>query len=592
MCGIAGEIRFDGGLADRALVTRMTDSMESRGPDGSGIYAQGPVALGHRRLGIIDLSQAAQQPMVDPELGLAIVFNGCIYNYPELRRELQEMGYRFFSRGDTEVMVKAYHAWGPDFVQRLHGMFAFCIVERDSGRAVLGRDRLGIKPLYLAPGDKCLRFASTLPALLEIPDLDRSIDRKALHNYLSFHAVVPAPRTILEGVRKLPPATLLTLHPDGSREERRYWTLPFGPREDERGLPAAEWQERVLSALRRAVHRRMVADVPVGVLLSGGLDSSLVVGLLAEAGQQDLKTFSIGFETVGNESGDEFVYSDLIADRFGTDHSRIFIDSERTLDELAPAIHAMSEPMVSHDAIGFYLLSEEVSRHVKVVQSGQGADEIFGGYHWYPPLLDAEGDGVSDYAGVFIDRDHEEMAELLTPAFFNGNASMDLIRSHFAKPGAERVIDKALRMDTEIMLVDDPVKRVDNMTMAWSLEARVPFLDHELVELAARIPAELKVRDGGKWILKEAARAVIPDAVIDRPKGYFPVPALKYLRGPYLELVRDALMNDTARRRGLFRQDYLDRLFADPAEEMTPLGGSKLWQVAVLEMWLQTHGIS
>src|SRR5690606_31782839 len=156
-------------------------------------------------------------------------------------------------------MVKAYHAWGPDFVQRLHGMFAFCIVERDSGRAVLGRDRLGIKPLYLAPGDKCLRFASTLPALLEIPDLDRSIDRKALHNYLSFHAVVPAPRTILEGVRKLPPATLLTFHPDGSREERRYWTLPFGPREDERGLPAAEWQERVLSALRRAVHRRMVA---------------------------------------------------------------------------------------------------------------------------------------------------------------------------------------------------------------------------------------------------------------------------------------------------------------------------------------------
>src|SRR5690606_7117891 len=196
-------------------------------------------------------------------------------------------------------------------------------------------------------------------------------------NYLSFHAVVPAPRTILEGVRKLPPATLLTLHPDGSREERRYWTLPFGPREDERGLPAAEWQERVLSALRRAVHRRMVADVSVGVLLSGGHDSSLVVGLLAEAGQQNLKTFSIGFETEGNESGVEFVYSDLIADRFGTDHSRIFIDSKRTLDELAPAIHAMSEPMVSHDAIGFYLLSEEVSRHVKVVQSGQGADEIF-----------------------------------------------------------------------------------------------------------------------------------------------------------------------------------------------------------------------
>lgn len=592
MCGIAGEIRFDGGLADRALVTRMTEKMQPRGPDGSGLYAQGPVAMGHRRLGIIDLSNAAQQPMVDPELGLSIVFNGCIYNYPELRQELEGLGYRFFSHGDTEVMLKAYHAWGPDFVHRLYGMFAFCIVERDSGTAVLGRDRLGIKPLYLAWGNDRLRFASALPSLLEIPDLDRSIDRAALHHYLTFHAVVPPPRTILNGVRKLPPATLLTIQRDGSREEKRYWTLPFGPREEERGLPVEQWRERVLSTLRRAVHRRMVADVPVGVLLSGGLDSSLVVGLLAEAGQRGLKTFSIGFETVGNECGDEFQYSDLIADRFGTDHQRIFIDSDRTLQELAPAIRAMSEPMVSHDAIGFYLLAEEVSKHVKVVQSGQGADEIFAGYHWYPPLLNANGDGVDDYARTFADRDHAEMASLLTPDYLNGDFSRDFIREHFAKPGAERVIDRALRMDIEIMLVDDPVKRVDNMTMAWSLEARVPFLDHELVELAARVPPELKVQDGGKWILKEAARSVIPEAVIDRPKGYFPVPALKYLQGPYLDLVRDALSSSAARQRGLFRQDYLSRLFDDPAGQLTPLGGSKLWQVAVLELWLQGHGIS
>jgi len=245
---------------------------------------------------------------------------------------------------------------------------------------------------------------------------------------------------------------------------------------------------------------------------------------------------------------------------------------------------------VSHDAIGFYLLSEEVSKHVKVVQSGQGADEIFGGYHWYPPMMQSN-DAVSDYARVFFDRDHDEMGEALAPRFMNGDYSRDFVERHFGRPGAERPIDKTLRIDTEIMLVDDPVKRVDNMTMAWGLEARVPFLDHDLVELAGRVPAELKIRDGGKYILKEAGRLVVPAEVIDRPKGYFPVPALKYLRGPFLDFVRDVLNQPAARERGLFRRDYVDRLLAEPEAHMTPLRGSKLWQVALLEYWLQTHRV-
>jgi len=334
----------------------------------------------------------------------------------------------------------------------------------------------------------------------------------------------------------------------------------------------------------------LVADVPVGVLLSGGLDSSLVVGLLAEAGQTGLATFSIGFETVGNERGDEFDYSDVVADRFGTSHHKIFIESDRALPALEKCVQAMAEPMVSHDAIGFYLLSQEVAKQVKVVQSGQGADEIFGGYHWYPPMMDST-DPLRDYSRVFFDRDHTEMQRVLAPAYLDGDHARAFVEEHFARPGAERPVDKALRIDTEVMLVDDPVKRVDNMTMAWGLEARVPFLDHEVVELAARVPAEYKVKDGGKYVLKEAARRVIPNEVIDRPKGYFPVPALKYIQGPYLDLVRDVVNAPAARERGLFQRAYVDTLLASPEEHITPLRGSKLWQIALLEYWLQQHGI-
>ncbi len=595
MCGIAGEITFDGRPADSARVARMTEVLAPRGPDGSGLFSQGRIALGHRRLKIIDLSEAAQQPMVDPELGLAIAFNGCIYNYPELRAELEGKGYRFFSHGDTEVILKAYHAWGEACVERFVGMFAFCLWERESGKVVLARDRLGIKPLYWSRDGAALRFASTLPALIRAGDVDCAIDPVALHHYMTFHAVVPPPRTILKGVRKLAPATVMTIEPDGQTRERRYWEACFDAAEGDAGLSYEDWETMVLDSLRRSVERRLVADVPVGVLLSGGVDSSLVVGLLAESGQTGLQTFSIGFESVGGERGDEFQYSDIIAQRFGTDHHRIFIDSNRSLPALQRCVASMAEPMVSHDAIGFYLLSEEVSKHVRVVQSGQGADEIFAGYHWYPPMMDVDPlppeEAAERYARVFFDRRHDEMAEVLSPELYDGDHSFRFVAEHFARPGASRAIDRTLRIDTEIMLVDDPVKRVDNMTMAWGLEARVPFLDHEVVELAARVPAEYKVRDGGKYILKEASRRVIPSAVIDRPKGYFPVPALKYLRGPFLELVRDLVTSQQARERGLFQKTYVDRLLQDPDSHITPLRGSKLWQIALLEYWLQTHGI-
>jgi asparagine synthase (glutamine-hydrolysing) len=589
MCGICGEITFDGSAAGNGIAA-MAETLRPRGPDAGGAFSRDRVAFGHRRLSIIDLGSASQQPMLDPELGLAIVFNGCIYNYRELRHQLSAKGHRFFSQGDTEVILKSYAEWGPRCVERFYGMFAFAIWERDSGRVVLARDRLGIKPLYLCESPQRLRFASTLPALLAAGGVDTDIDPAALHHYMSLHAVVPAPKTIIKGVRKLLPATVCVIEPDGRRREEKFWQFEVGPRSADRALTEADWREAVLAALNKAVERRRVADVPVGVLLSGGLDSSILVALLSAQGQSDLKTFSVGFDTVGDVAGDEFRYSDLIAERFATDHHRIKVDTSRAIDALPGTVEAMSEPMMSHDAVGFYLLSQEVSKYVKVAQCGQGADEIFGGYHWYARLMRSN-DVTSDYARVYFDRDHAEMARALDPALMNGDYSREFVDEFFGTCRSASTIDKTLQLDAEIMMVDDPVKRVDNMAMASGLETRVPFLDHEVVELAARIPAELKVRGGGKYILKEAARTIVPADVIDRPKGYFPVPALKYIRGRFLEFVHDILDAPRARQRGLFNRAYIERLLANPEKELTPKGHSKLWQAALLECWLQTQGI-
>ena len=593
MCGIAGELRFDQQFADIRAVADMTESMSRRGPDGEGMFSLGARCFGHRRLSIMDLSNRAHQPFVDNQLGLGVVFNGAIYNHHELRAELQAKGYQFASTGDTEVILKAWHAWGPEALQRFYGMFAFALWERDSGITYFARDRLGIKPLYYTQDGSRLRFASSLPALLKGGGVDTSLDMRALHYYLTFHAVVPAPHTILNGVRKLPPGTWMKVHPDGDCTIREWWRLDFTRSEEDEKRSFDDWKSMVLDGLRRSVKRRLVSDVPVGVLLSGGLDSSLITGLLAEAGTKDLRTYSIGFESVDKEEGDEFRYSDLIANHHGTIHEKLHVPADNLLGSLPETIAAMAEPMVSHDCVAFYLLSQAVSKHSKVVQSGQGADEVFAGYHWYPPLTDVQEDsaGLDMYRRVFFDRSHDELRALLNPDIAIEDASSAFVAEHFARPGAGSAIDRALRLDTTVMLVDDPVKRVDNMTMAFGLEARVPFLDHELVELAARIPARHKVANGGKHVLKEAARAVVPSEVIDRPKGYFPVPALKYLRGDFLHFVRDILDSRRARERGLFRREAIDVMLESPDSHITPLRGSKLWQIALLEAWLQMNGI-
>tara|TARA_R100000027_G_scaffold61554_5_gene52999 strand:- start:3955 stop:5712 length:1758 start_codon:yes stop_codon:yes gene_type:complete len=582
---------FGDRTVETAVLDRMCVEMQRRGPDGSGTWSANRIALGHRRLKIIDLSEASRQPMVDSDLGLSIVFNGAIYNYKELRAELEGLGYRFFSHGDTEVILKSYHAFGENFVEKLNGMFAFAITERETGRLILGRDRLGIKPFYYSLTGDRLRFSSSLPAIVAAGGVDTSINPVALQYYLTFHSVVPAPHTMLNGVRKLPPATIAIVEPDGKMKRRTYWSVQYGTDDSRKDYSKEDWIDETLEVMRTAVKRRLVADVPVGVLLSGGLDSSLIVGLLCEHDSSAVETFSIGFESVNNEQGDEFKYSDIIVDRFQTSHHKLFIDSARTIPALRDCIRQMSEPMVSHDNVGFYLLSQEVSKFVKVVQSGQGADEVFAGYFWYKKMMESS-NGVADYASVFFDREYAEYSQVVADRYRCADDNpLQFVQNHFASPGASRPVDQALRLDSNIMLVDDPVKRVDNNTMAASLEARVPFLDHEVVEFAAKMPAEMKVPGDGKFALKEAARKVIPAGVIDRPKGYFPVPALKYLKGDFLEMTREALINDTARQRGLFNSAYVEKLLQAPEDHITSLGGSKLYQLALLEMWLQTHDI-
>jgi len=589
MCGIAGELRLDGQRPDPTVIQRMTAILARRGPDAEGTYFDGPAAFGHRRLAIIDLSPRSAQPMVDDALGLALVFNGTIYNYPRLRAELIGKGHHFHSDGDTEVILRAYAEWGEACVDRLHGMFAFAIWDRTNNRLFLARDRLGIKPLYYSLSKDCLRFASSTQALLAAGGVDTAIDPVALHHQFTLHAVVPAPHTLLSGVRKVPPATALSIDLSGRLTERRYWRL--AAQRPAHAMDEHEWQAAIHDALCASVQKRLtVADVKVGVLLSGGLDSSLLVALLAEHGANDLLTFSVGFEDQPEERGHEFEYSDAVAAHFGTRHHQYSIPNHEVLDRLPEAVDAMAEPMVGQDAVAFYLLAEQVSKTVKVVQSGQGADEVFGGYFWYERMrAETAGAPVDRFRKHYFDRDQDEYLATVMPAYHGADHTAALVASRLAEPLADDFIDQVLRMDVTMLITDDPVKRVDNMTMAWGLEARVPFLDHEVVELAAQMPADLKLASGGKHILKLLSRGLLPDAVIDRKKGYFPMPALKYVRGDFLEFMRDILDSRACRERGLFRREYVEKLLAEPERHHTRIQGSKLWHLALLEFWLQRN---
>ena len=587
MCGICGQLRFDGDTPSSESLDNMMNKLARRGPDSNGKWLEGKIGFGHQRLSIIDLSRSGSQPMIDNLLKLTLVFNGTIYNYKQLRSRLISKGYSFFSSSDTEVIIKAYHYWGEDCVNHLDGMFAFAIWDKPSKKLFIARDRMGIKPLYYNLTNKAFTFASNSQALLT-QGLDKSVNPIALQQQLSLHGVVPAPNTIINGIKKLKPGTYIVLSEKGDIKEQTYWhpsaTRPEGNVSEE------DYIARTHELLTAAVTKRMDAsDVPIGVLLSGGLDSSLIVALLKEAGHRDIRTFSIGFEDIDDESGSEFEYSDQVVSKFKTDHKKYLLSNQEVLPRLSEAVMNMSEPMVGQDAIAFYLLSEQVSKHSKVVLSGQGADEAFAGYFWYPRMAKEHGDEIESFSKHYIDRPHDEYLQTVMPIYQGENHTHKWLSKEFLKPGADSFIDKVFRTDITRLVVDDPVKRVDNMTMAWGLEARVPFMDTELVEWALKIPASLKMREEGKYPLKKIARELLPSSVIDRKKGYFPMPALKYIQGDFLEFMSDILLSSSCLNRGIFDQKYINKVINSPRDYMTSLNGSRLWHLALLEFWMQIN---
>jgi len=587
MCGICGQLRFDNKSVDSKDLNIMMSKIARRGPDSSGEWAQTGVGFGHQRLSIIDLSNHAHQPMEDQVLDLVLVFNGTIYNYKALRVELSKQGYEFFSQSDTEVILKAYHFWGKDCVLHLDGMFAFCIWDKKQQHLFVARDRMGIKPLYFNLTDQAFSFASNTQSLVAI-GADTSINSVALQQQLSLHAVVPAPNTVLAGVNKIKPATTLIIKSNGDIKETTYWQ-PKAQRPDI-ALTDSEYIEKTHDLLTQAVLKRMdAADVPIGVLLSGGLDSSLLVALLKEAGHEDIRTFSIGFEDIDDEAGSEFEYSDQIVDRFDTHHEKYVVSNSQVLPRLGEAIANMNEPMVGQDSVAFYLLAEQVSKHIKVVLSGQGADEAFAGYFWYPRMQVEIGSEVERFSKHYVDRPYEEYLQTVNKKYHSGNHTQTWLNKEFAKANADEFMDKVFRTDITRLVVDDPVKRVDNMTMAWGLEARVPFMDYRLVEHALSIPPSLKMSEEGKHPLKQISRGLLPDSVIDRKKGYFPMPALKYVRGEFLEFMADILTSSACVNRGVFDQNFVQKVINQPEKYMTALNGSRLWHLALLEYWLQIN---
>ncbi len=592
LSAIAGEVAFNGARAEEKPVHTMLQRLVTQHSQEPTVRQHGWLAFGQVRLDSPTDSDTPPEPLVDTDHEVAVLFDGRLLNRDELCNELASE-YRFRTGSDAEVVVAAYNRWGEDFVQRLHGHFIIVLADQRRHRVVLCRDRLGAKPLYLAQTNGRLRFASTLPALVASGGIDTSVDKNALHHYMSWHSIVPAPRTLVSGVTKLPPATMQVIDADGQTSQTIYWQPDYARSASRADWSDQDWHDAIRQALDAAVRRSIVSKDHMGVLLSGGLDSSLLVALLAKAGVEDIATFSVGFDGVGDQSGNEFKYSDRVAEAFGTDHHTLEISTEGLYGAVDDAIAAMTEPMASHDVPAFYLHSQAVAKQTNMVQCGQGADEIFAGYRYHRA---AEGvsrkEALPTFLEAFEDHNQDDLAGILSPEWLApSDVSRELLAEYIQEPGAQTSLDAVLRLETQLILADDPVKRVSNMSMAAGLESFLPFLDHEFVELVITCPTELRTDQGGKGILKNIGRELLPNEVIDRPKGYFPVPALQHLQEPILSQVTEALQAPEARERGLFRSDFLEQLLKEPNEHYVPTGGNLLWQVGLLEMWLQRHGV-
>jgi asparagine synthase (glutamine-hydrolysing) len=613
MCGIAGLMRWDGPPPTAADAHAMCDVMVHRGPDDEGLYVGDGVALGMRRLSIIDLT-TGHQPVRNEDGTVWVVFNGEIYNFKELRHDLERRGHRFYTTSDTETIVHLYEDFGADAVLHLRGMFAFAVWDTRRRQLLLARDRLGIKPLFYAPVKGGLAFASELKSLLQIPGVERRLSWPAVSHLMTFQAT-PATQSILEGVQKLDAAHRLIVSGDGSLALDRYWTVSFDPTESREGALVEELRALLTDTVR--LHLR--SDVPLGAFLSGGIDSSAVVGAMTRLGSRRVKTFSIGFRET---AFDELEHARVLARACQTDHHELVV-APQSFDVIEDIVWHLDEPFGDSSAIPTFLVSRLAARHVKVVLTGDGGDELFGGYDKYvveqrerrfdrvpAPVRRALGavgqtlpdgtpgkrflrhlalDGPVRYLDASVVFRRDEQARLFTRAAFEHVRHADPFGPALAALAEmPRAWLSALQnCDLRGYLPLDILVKVDRMTMAHSIEARPPLLDHRLVEFAARIPPELKIRGTTtKYLFKQAVRGLIPDAIIDRRKQGFGVPVAAWFRGPWTGFVRDLLLSDTSRQRGLFDRGYIEHLLR-LNQRGRNLDG-QIWTLLSFEQWCRT----
>lgn len=640
MCGIVGSINFREAPADKDLIKRMADTMAHRGPDDAGFFFDDHVSFGFRRLSIIDLT-GGHQPITNETGTVQVICNGEIYNYQELREQLEYLGHTFKTKSDIEVIAHGYESWGESFVEHLAGMFAFALYDKSAKKVILGRDRLGKKPLYYTNIGNEILFASEMKAILVHPKFDRTPSLHALSSYLTFR-YPQWDQPVFANARRLTPGHLLIIS-DGGERLKKYWEVPFFPHKEDRG--ETYYLERIDELLTRAVKRRMISDVPIGAYLSGGLDSSIVVALMSKLGSERVQTFSTGFPEEGYS---ERPFAELVARTCGADHHFLTLTRRDYADLLIETIRIKDAPLSIPHEIALYQMSKELKKHVTVALSGEGADEIFGGYgrtqrspmdykkiefvrSFLPhvlqqPALSCMGAGnnaaqwldaknlmeylflvynwvpypekwdlLTDDAQSVIQNDREDLERWQTvfSSISNGNP-YDQVFYFFEKHHLSCLLD-----------------RLDSMSMAASVEARAPFVDHELVEFVATIPYSYKLRwrsplckaravfvssssaserlDESKSILRTYAKHLLPKEIVHRKKLGFPVPLDHWLTGGPREVAKNILLDQTTRNRGLFRPDTIETLLTNPQNLPYDFWGKKVWMLMNIELWYREY---
>ena len=621
MCGIAGIVRTDNAPVDRRLLERMTDAIRHRGPDDDGFYFGSGVGLGMRRLAIIDI-KSGQQPIHNRDRSKWLVFNGEIYNYRELREKLEKLGHIFYTNSDTEAVVAAYEQYGTECPKHLRGMFAFAIWDEHDKSLFLARDRVGKKPLLYAQTPDQLIFGSEFSALVLHPDVSRDVNQEALHYYLSF-LCVPAPLTAYRAIRKLEPGHWL-LWKGGEVKTERYWQLDFSRKV---ALSEAEAGERVIELLREAVRIRLMSEVPLGAFLSGGIDSSAVVALMAQESSERVKTFSIGFD---EQDFSELHHARRVAEHVGAEHHE-FVVRPDAMEVLPLLVEHYGEPFADSSAIPSYYVSRETRKHVTVALNGDGGDECFAGYERYAamnlartydvvPTIVRRGVGniaralpafqsranplrkaqrfaavaamspVQRYLRWISSFDDQAKADLYSEDFREQTAnfrSASIIEPWFAKANGAGIVDATLLTDTMTYLPNDLLVKMDIASMSVSLEARSPFLDHHLMEFAASLPEKLKLRRlKTKYLLKRVLKQIVPEENLTRSKMGFGVPIGQWFRGVMLPFLRETLLSEKALGRGLFQPDKVRELI-DQHLAFKDDHSHRLWTLLMLELWFQ-----